>query len=461
MTDSVKILVPCGSIGSGVRPDEVKAGIALGAHAIASDAGSTDSGAAYLVLGKPKYSRAAIERDMTILMKAQAEAKIPLLVGSCGQSGSDAALDWMKDVVLDIAREHGLSPKIAVLYCSQDKAVLKAKTANGKVKPLPPLGPMTDELIDSCEQIVAAMGPEPYIEALQAGADIIRGGRTTDTAVLGAFALWKGAPAGPSWHAAKVAECGAQCTVRPTNGSGVLISIGADGFEVAPLSQDNLCSPRSVSAHMLYENANPFILTEPGGALDVAKAVYTQADPRTVKVTGSEWVAAPVYTMKLEGAATGRYQTIMLIGMQDPEAMARIDEFHDHMLRRLIQRVHDTIGADAGSFDISLRLYGWNAVSGDKPPPGTPPPREVGVLFVATAETQAIATQIAKTCNPWFFHFPLHLDRELPSWGFAFSPAEIERGPVYEFKLNHVVECEHPLEHVRTQWIDLATKEAA
>jgi hypothetical protein len=54
MTDSVKILVPCGSIGSGVRPDEVKAGIALGAHAIASDAGSTDSGAAYLVLGKPK-----------------------------------------------------------------------------------------------------------------------------------------------------------------------------------------------------------------------------------------------------------------------------------------------------------------------------------------------------------------------------------------------------------------------
>ncbi len=462
MTDSsVRILVPCGSIGTGVRVEEVKLGISRGANAIASDAGSTDSGAAYLVLGRPKYSRDAIKRDLEILMRAQAEAKIPLLIGSCGQSGSDAAVDWVRDIVLEIAHENTLSPKIALLYCEQDKAKLKSKNASGKIKPLPPLGPMTDDLIESCERIVAVMGPEPYIDALKAGADIILGGRTTDTAVLSAYALMKGAPAGPSWHAAKVAECGAQCTVNPINGNGVLISIGADHFEVEPLQPSNRCDPRSVSAHMLYENANPFILTEPGGALDVTDAQYTQLNERAVKVMGSKWVDAPVYTMKLEGAATGRFQTMMLIGMQDPEAMRRIDEFHDNMLHRLTQRVHDTIGATAGDFHISLRLYGWNAVSGDRPAPGTPPPREVGVLFIATADTQAMATQIAKTCNPWFFHFPLELGRELPSWGFAFSPAEVERGPVYEFKLNHVVETDSPFELVRTEWIDLAKQEAA
>ena len=32
----------------------------------------------------------------------------------------------------------------------------------------------------------------------------------------------------------------------------------------------------------------------------------------------------------------------------------------------------------------------------------------------------------------------------MPSYGFAFSPADIERGPVYEFKLNHVVEVDDP-----------------
>jgi hypothetical protein len=66
-----------------------------------------------------------------------------------------------------------------------------------------------------------------------------------------------------------------------------------------------------------------------------------------------------------------------------------------------------------------------------------------------------MATQIAKACNPYFFHFPIELDKELPSYGFAFSPADIERGPVYEFKLNHVVEVDDPLELVRTEWIDL------
>ena len=83
------------------------------------------------------------------------------------------------------------------------------------------------------------------------------------------------------------------------------------------------------------------------------------------------------------------------------------------------------------------------------------------MLFVATADTQEMASQIAKACNPYFFHFPLVMDKELPSYGFAFTPADIDRGPVFEFKLNHVVEIDDPLELVRTAWIDLRDEEAA
>ncbi|WP_346764235.1 acyclic terpene utilization AtuA family protein [Caulobacter sp. SLTY] len=438
----------------------MKLGLSLGANAIASDAGSTDSGAAYLVLGKAKYPREAIKRDLKILMKAQADANIPLLVGTCGQSGSDAALNLVRDIAIEIAGEEGLSPRIALLYSEQDKAVLKAKNAAGKIKPLPPLGDLADETIDACEHIVAALGPEPYIAALRAGADIVLGGRTTDTAVLSAYALMKGAPVAPSWHAAKVAECGVQCTVNPSTGSGVMITIVPDGFEVEPLQANNRCDPHSVSAHMLYENANPFQLTEPGGVLDVTNAHYAQLDDRVVKVTGSVWIDKP-YTMKLEGAGTGRYQTVMLVGIQDPEVLAQIDVFHDRLLDALYARVRSSIGETAGDFHISLRLYGWNAMSGTKPPEGTPPPREVGMLFVATAHSQEMATQIAKACNPYFFHFPINFSGELPSYGFAFSPSEIERGPVYEFKLNHVVETDDAFELVRTEWVDLASREAA
>jgi hypothetical protein len=459
MDGPIRILVPTGSLGAGASEDEVAYGIAQGAHAIATDAGSTDSGAAYLALGVSKTGRGAVKRDLTILMRAGAQAGIPLIVGTCGQAGGDQNLDWTRDIVLEVARELGLKPRIALLYSEQDKALLKARNAAGKIRPLPPLGPLDDATIDTCAHIVAAMGPEPYMEALKGGADIILGGRTTDTAVLSCFALLHGAPAGPAWHAAKIAECGSQCTAVRNKGAGVLISIGADGFEVEPLSLDNHCDIESVSAHMLYENADPFLLTEPGGVLDVTGAVYAQASERVVKVTGSVWRPQP-YTLKLEGAAASRFQTLMLVGVQDPQVLANLDLFHDRLLHALNQRVRRTIGDAAGDFHISLRIYGWNAVSGDTPPEGTPPPREVGVLFVATADTQEMAAQIAAVCNPYFFHFPLVMDRELPSYGFPFSPANIDRGPVYEFKLNHVIEVDDPLELVRTVWIDLAEEAA-
>lgn len=458
-----RIFVPVGSLGAGVRADEVEAALARGLDVMAMDAGSTDSGAAYLATGTSKNNRSAVKADLELLMAAQHRAKVPLIFGTAGQAGGDLNVDWSVDIVREIARENGYRPKVAVLYSEQSAEVLKAKNAAGKIRPLPPMGPLADETLDACAHIVALMGPEPYIAALEAGADIIVGGRSTDTAVIAAYALWKGAPIGPSWHAGKTGECGAQCTARAGISSGVFLTVTPDGFEVEPLTPQNRCTVHSVSAHMLYENSNPFRLAEPGGVLDVTGARYEQATETRVKVTGSAWEPQP-YTMKLEGASGGRYQTIMFIGIADPLVLANLDLFHDKMHRALVGRVKHAIGPDAGDFDISLRIYGWNAVSGAPVPEGTPPPREVGVMCVITAETQDLATQMAKACNPYFFHLPLFDGIEMPSYGFPFTPADIARGQVYEFRLNHVVEVDDPLELVRTSWIDLSAespKEAA
>jgi Acyclic terpene utilisation family protein AtuA len=451
---AVNVLVPVGSLGAGVQEDNVRYGLASGAHVIASDAGSTDSGAAYLALGTSKYSREAVKRDLRILMAAQTEARIPLVIGSCGQSGCDMGLEWTRDIAIEIARELRLTPRIAVIHSEQDPAIVKAKNAQGRIHPLPPHGPLKDATIDECAHIVAGMGPEPYIAALEEGADIILGGRTTDPAVLAAMPLARGVSAASAWHAGKIGECGAQCTVNPAKGKGVLLRISDDCFDVEPLAAENHCSPHSVSAHLLYENSDPFRLTEPGGVLDVSAARYEQVDDRTVRVKGARWEPRP-YTMKLEGAALGPFQTIMLVGIEDPDVLSQLDVFHDRLHAALCQRVGQTLGDEAGDYHISLRLYGWNAVSGQPVPPGTRPPREVGVLCVITAATQSLATRIAKACNPYFFHFPIQHGIELPSYGFPFSPAEIERGRVYEFKLNHVIETDDPFEFVRTEWVDL------
>ena len=459
----VKVFVPVGQLGAGVRPAEVDAALERGMDVMAMDAGSTDSGAAYLATGTSKNSRDAVKADLLLLMAAQHKTKVPLIIGSAGQAGGDLNVDWTVDIVQEIARDHGYRPNIAVLYSEQSAAMIKAKNAAGKVRPLPPLGRLADATIDECRHIVALMGPEPYIAALEGGADIIIGGRSTDTAVLASFPLWKGAPIGPSWHAGKTAECGIQCTANAILGSGVFLTIDKDGFEVEPLQPANRCTVHSVSAHMLYENSNPFRLIEPGGVLDVSAAKYEQITDTRVRVTGSVWNPQP-YTMKLEGAAGGQYQTIMIVGIADPQVLNNLDLFHDRMHHALVGRVQRTIGDAAGKFDISLRIYGWNAVSGRPVPKDAPPPREVGVMCVITAETQDLATQMAKACNPYFFHLPLFDEVELPSYGFPFTPADIARGQVFEFKLNHVVELDDPLELVRTKWIDLSggvTKEAA
>lgn len=456
----VTILVPVGSLGAGASEAEVEYGIARGADVIATDAGSTDSGAAYLALGHSKNSKSAVKRDLTIMMRAASKAGIPIVVGTSGQAGGDLNLDWTREIVVEVARELGIAPKIACLYSEQGKETIKAKNAAGKIRPLPPMGPLEDATVDACEHIVAAMGPEPFMAALDAGADIILGGRTTDTAAICCYALWKGAPRGPSWHAGKIGECGGQGSVKVIEGRGILLRIDADGFEVEALNDTNPCTPQSVSAHMLYENSDPFMLAEPGGILNVTSARYEQITPHVTRVTGSAWEEMP-YTMKLEGASAGQFQTVMLIGIQDPVVLNDLHLFEEKMTEALYNRVHSTMGESAGDFHISLRLYGWNGTSGEKVPEGTPAPRDLGVLFVATADTQELADQIARACNPLFFHMymPGHQGR-MPSYGFAFSPAYIPRGQLYEFRLNHVVECE-PLELVRTKWIDLQLEEAA
>lgn len=454
-----KIFVPVGSLGVGVRAEEIDAALARGAQVMAMDAGSTDSGAAYLATGASKNNRGAVKADLLLLMAAQHRSKIPLIVGTAGQAGGDMNVDWTVDIVREIAAEKGYGPKVAVLYSEQSAAVLTAKNAAGKIRPLPPLGPLSDATLDACDHIVALMGPEPYVAALEAGADIIIGGRSTDTAVIAAYALWKGAPQGPAWHAGKTGECGGMCLTGTNRGSGVFLTITADGFEVESLQETGRATVESVSAHMLYENSNPFRLAEPGGVLDVTSAHYEQRDERIVKVTGSRWEPQP-YTMKLEGASGGQYQTVMFVGIADPLVLANLDLFHDKMQAALTRRVERTFGPAAGKFDVSLRIYGWNAVSGRPVPESVPPPREVGVMCVITADSQDLANQMAKACNPLFFHMPVFDGLPTPSYGFPFTPAEMPRGKVYEFRLNHVVEVDDPLELVRTEWIDLSAPAA-
>ena len=153
----------------------------------------------------------------------------------------------------------------------------------------------------------------------------------------------------------------------------------------------------------------------------------------------------------------------MNIGIEDQDVLANLNLFHECMLAALRKKIETVFGPEAGDFDVSLRIYGWNGVSGRTMPDTAAAPHEVGVMFVVTADTQDLANRMAKACNPTFFHLPLRPGIEMPSYAFPFTPAEIARGQLYEFKLNHVVETRDGLELVRTRGVDLSqqTRKAA
>jgi hypothetical protein len=293
------------------------------------------------------------------------------------------------------------------------------------------------------------MGHEPIADALVDGADLVLAGRATDTALTAALPLLRGLPPGPVWHAAKIAECGGLCTTSPRTG-GVLVTLDAGGFTIEPLDPHAACTPHTVAAHMMYENADPFRMREPAGTLDTSGATYTAVDDRIVRVVGSQFEHAVQHTIKLEGSAPVGYRTIIISGMRNPGVLARIDEWCGAVLEHLHHTIPTTMGLERGQYDIRILRYGHDAVLGAAEPHRREPPREVGVVFVATAADQATATQLAKLANPALLHAPLDGEQAMPSYAFLGSPAEIERGPVHEFVLQHAVDVDAPNELVRT-----------
>ncbi|QYK42743.1 MAG: acyclic terpene utilization AtuA family protein [Paracoccaceae bacterium] len=441
-----RVLVPSGVLGLGFDRAALARGVAERPDIIAIDGGSTDSGPFSLGAGQSKYSRAATKSEWRDLMAARAQAGVPLVIGSAGTCGADATVDWMFDITAEIAAETGERLRVARLYSGQPAARVADALQQGRLRPLTPAPEVTPEGVAAMTNIVALAGIEQVQAALGTGADIVICGRTTDTAIIAALPIARGEHAGAAWHGAKIAECGALCSTHPTTGV-IMVAFDRDGFTVEPMAEAAACTPHSVSAHMLYENADPFILHEPGGHLDVTGARYHALDGRRVRVEGSAWVTAP-YSVKLEGARVAGYQTTILAVLREPRYVAGARDW----VTRLTAFLHDSIARKLGlgpdAYRIEFRLIGMDAALGPLERRAGDP-AEVGVLGIVTAQSQAIAAEIGRLMNPFVLHYPLTEDEELPTFAFPYSPATTDRGALYEFALNHVMMLDDPMSAFR------------
>ncbi|WP_428343106.1 acyclic terpene utilization AtuA family protein [Mycobacterium sp.] len=433
MTALTTILTPTGMLGYGYPEADFWECIERGVDAIVVDSGSTDPGPYLLGRGELLVDESAYLRDLTPMVAAAARHHIPLIVSSAGGAGIAAQVDRIAELIVDIAERDGHRLTMARMYSDIDPEVVIQRLDNGDVAANVRGEVPTRADVESCTNIVAQIGAEPFAKVLAEGVDVIVAGRAYDPAPHAAWGIAKDVDPGIAWHAGKILECGGACC--EPKGSGVLATLERDAFVLTPMSPGARCTPLSVAAHTLYEKARPDLLPGPDGVLDLTGCTYTAVDERTVRVTGSRHRPQPP-TLKLEGAAVVGHRAVFIGGVRDPILIAGIDAFLD-TLRGHLSALYPQLGD--GTAQLHFHIYGRNAVMGEREPINATA-HEVGILGEITAPTPELAKAIASMARIGVLHLPY--PGQVATAGnlaLPLNPMENSIGPVCAFRLYHVM----------------------
>ncbi|MEG0944488.1 MAG: acyclic terpene utilization AtuA family protein [Angelakisella sp.] len=443
MEQCFKILSPCGILGYGFPTDSFERGLAEHPDAIVVDAGSTDAGPHKLGANVAIVSRTACKKDLLRLIEGGNRLGIPVIIGSAGGSGGKSHVQWTLSIIDEIFAENDLKPmKQAVIWADIPKDEILYRLHRGEVTPLgAAVPPLTEQALDETNGVVAQMGIEPVLKALEGGAQLIICGRAYDPAPFAAAGVHAGYDPALCYHLGKVLECGALCCEPGTTKDCIIGALYKDHFEVYPTNPIRHCNHVSVAAHTFYEKSHPYILLGPGIVMNLADCTFTDCENGRVAVRGSKMAASDRYYIKLEGARRCAYRTFVIAGVRDPLLIAQIEQVEE-LVRESVAEQYSDISQDR--YKVNFVNYGKNGVMGALEPE-TAPAHELGVLFEVVAETQEIASAICSSLRSTFMHYGYPGRKSTAgNLAFPFAPSDVEFGAVYEFSLYHLMPVDDP-----------------
>jgi hypothetical protein len=449
-TDELSFLC-IGSLGTGFRESSLERGLALDPDFIGADSGSVDGGPNALAGVAPGWPDANYRRDLTLLMQGAARNGIPLLIGSCATSGRDWGVDWFAGMCRDIQPSIGRKLRVAKIYGELPPDYVVDKLRAGKLHALDAAPPYDEDVIRRSVRIVGVMGAEQFQAALDMGADVVLGGRATDTGIFASIPLARGMDPGLAWHAGKIAECGTSAA-EPRRRLDVLhIAMEKDSFVVQPLADDVRCTPFSVASLQLHEVADPFTMVEPGWTTDLRNVRYEPVSDRAVRVSGATSVRTP-YTVKLEGVESAGFQRMFMFGIRDESFLHNLDAWMDFIDGDITTRCEELLGPGGRDrVQVHIRVYGRDGIMGPREPIKQFEGHEA--FFVVDVTGPDPHTTETATGVIWY----AFMHAKNPGWrggatvAWPFSKAVFDIGEVYQFNAHHVIDVDDPLEPFRIE----------
>ncbi len=433
-----------GILGYGYPEASLNAALERGVDMIGCDGGSSDPGPYYLGSGTSFVSQRSMRRDLRLMLIAAIKHKVPMVIGTAGGAGGEPHLQMVAQMVRDIARQENLHFKLALIHAEQDKALLKRRVQQGRTRPLGRMAALDEATVDRARRIVGMCGPEPYMRALDQGAQVVIGGRTSDPAPFAASAMRAQLPPAQGWYAGKMLECGA-APALPKGPDCLHVIVREDGVICEPMG-DRACTPMSVANHSLHENASPIHHVEPGGMLDTSACRFEALSPKATLVTGMQWHPAEQYTVKLEAAELLGHRAISICGTRDPVLIGQLDHFLG-LVRELLRGKVADLDITPDDYHLTIHSYGRDGVMAGREPVREISSHELGFVVDVVGKSADIATTVIALARTSMLHcdFPGRLCKE-GNMAFPFSPSDLTAGEVYRFSMSHVVVPDDPYE---------------
>ncbi len=433
-----KVLSPTAILGYGFPEESFANGLAKKPDLIGVDAGSTDPGPYYLGAGKSFTSRPAVKRDLEFMLAGTLQLSVPCIIGTAGGSGAREHVRWTESIIEEIAREKGYSFRMAVISADIGKEMVLRAMERGRVYPLHPAPEITARDVEKSVRIVAQMGSEPVIAALEKECRVILCGRCYDPVPFAAPAIRRGYDPGLALHMGKILECAA---IAATPGSGadcVLGTLYDDCFELESLNPKRRFTRISTAAHTLYEKTDPYRLPGPGGTLDLRNTRFEAIDDRRARVSGTRFIPAVPYTIKLEGVKHTGFRTISLAGIEDPILIEQLES----VLETVKIQVQKSLGFTG---TILFHIQGRERTGAADPSPTLQKLHNVGLVMEVIADSQETANTVCSQVRSTLLHFGY--EGRISTAGnlaLLYSPSDIPCGEVYEFNIYHLMEVDDP-----------------